>query len=150
MTESLCSKLGSNVRVILSADHGHLEVPEEAKLSLYGGGISHMLESEPSGDARVLYFRWKSGFADELVEELKNRCGDDYLIMTSNELEKSGILGAGMNDLCRSRLGDLVIISRGSNVLQYGKQREQMGMLDLKSAHSGLTRQEMEVPLIVF
>ena len=59
-------------------------------------------------------------------------------------------IGPIMNEILKDRLGDLIEISRGSSIACWSEEGQLGSMLDLKSFHSGLTKREMEVPLIIF
>lgn len=152
---SLCEQMSGNIdvdtRVVISADHGHLEAPESGKVRIDpGNGFDELLLSEPSGDARVLYFRPKPACGDRLKTFLCEILGVNFAVIDLNEFLELGVLGPNVSTICLDRLGDVIAISKGPFALEYGIYDNGMSMMDLKSVHSGLSRQEMEVPLIVF
>src|SRR5690606_24653673 len=55
--EALCNRLGPDARVVVTSDHGHLDIPRGGRRTIEPGDplLSH-LACPPSGDVRVLYF----------------------------------------------------------------------------------------------
>ena len=151
MCERMNNDIEDDTRVVMSADHGHLEAPESEKVRLKPEyTFRDLLSSEPAGDARVLYFRSRPACQDRLKMLLCENLGDNFAVMDLNEFLELEILGPRITPLSLDRLGDVIAISKGTSALEYGSHTQGVSMMDLKSVHSGLSRQEMEVPLIVF
>ena len=142
---------GSNIRVIITADHGHLEANQYEKIAINEKVLEIGLIQQPvSGDARVSYIRFDRESADITHATLVDFFGDEFQLITSQEANMWQLLGPIMNDISKDRLGDLIAISKGSSIACWSKEDQLGSMLDLKSLHSGLTKREMEVPLIIF
>ena len=142
---------GSNVRVIITADHGHLEANQYEKIAINEKVLEVGLIQQPvSGDARVSYMRFEQEHTDITHAALVDFFGDEFQLITSQEAIMWQLLGPIMNEISKDRLGDLIAISRGSSIACWSEEGQLGSMLDLKSFHSGLTKREMEVPLIIF
>tara|TARA_B100002003_G_C14140663_1_gene548517 strand:- start:1762 stop:2952 length:1191 start_codon:yes stop_codon:yes gene_type:complete len=142
---------GSNIRVIITADHGHLEASEYEKIAINEKVLEAGLIQQPvSGDARVSYMRFDQESADVTHAALAGFFGDEFGLITSQEAIRWQLFGPIMNEISKDRLGDLIAISKGSSIACWSEEGQSGGMLDLKSVHSGLTKLEMEVPLIIF
>ena len=142
---------GSNIRVIITADHGHLEANQYEKIAINEKVLKVGLIQQPvSGDARVSYMRFDREPADITHTALVDFFGDEFRLITSQEAKTWQMLGPIMNGISKDRLGDLIAISRGSSIACWSEEDQLGSMLDMKSLHSGLTKREMEVPLIIF
>ena len=141
----------SNIRVIITADHGHLEANEYEKIAINEKVLEAGLIQQPvSGDARVSYMRFDQESADVTHAALVGFFGDEFQLITSQEAIMWQLFGPIMNEISKDRLGDLIAISKGSSIACWSEEGQSGSMLDLKSVHSGLTKREMEVPLIIF
>jgi len=142
---------GSNIRVIITADHGHMEANRYEKIAINEKVLEVGLIQQPvSGDARVSYMRFDREPADITHTALVDFFGDEFRLITSQEAKTWQLLGPIMNGISKDRLGDLIAISRGSSIACWSEEDQLGSMLDMKSLHSGLTKREMEVPLIIF
>ena len=142
---------GSNIRVIITADHGHLEANQYEKIAINEKVLEVGLIQQPiSGDARVSYIRFDREPADITHAALADFFGDEFQLITSQEAIMWQLLGPIMNETSKDRLGDLIAIARGSSIACWSEEGQLGSMLNLKSFHSGLTKREMEVPLIIF
>ncbi len=71
--------------------------------------------------------------------------GDEFLLHTKEELYASGLLGFGTkHQLLDDFIGDYVAISIGNKMFNFKEHSRFLGH------HAGLTKEEMEVPLIIF
>ncbi|RLT26145.1 MAG: hypothetical protein DWI48_06780 [Chloroflexi bacterium] len=151
--QRLASELGGeDARIVLTADHGHLPVPQGASRVLRGDDdIGRYLRTAPTGDARVAYFHLER--VDEVEafsSAFRERWGEQFVLLTPDEVIAEGLLGEVVTSTARARLGDAVAISLGPDVLEFrpvgGKADPR---LTLRSQHSGLTAAEMRVPFVV-
>ncbi len=138
-------------RIVISADHGFLDVGERSKhLIRSTDPLMGSLRFAPTGDARVLYLHATDGAVPTIRRRLKDRFGDRFLLITVDDAEDLELFGPGpLSDVARSRIGDLVAISRGSDVIEYLPARGEGKIMSQASHHSGLSPDEMLVPLIV-
>ena len=143
--ERLASRLPSNTRLVLTADHGHLDgltheiLPSDPL-------IRHLLH-EPWGDAREMHFAVKPGSEEEFETEFRGQYGEFAFLLTVDEVEALELLGPGhIEDRARRRLGTHLAISRGADTFIY---LAKSGPMQFIGYHSGLTPDEMLVPLIV-
>ena len=142
---------GSNIRVIITADHGHLEANESEKIAINEKVLRAGLIQQPiSGDARVSYMRLDQESADVTHADLVAFFGDEFQLITNQEAITWQLFGPTINEVSKDRLGDLIAISNDNSVACWSEEGQSGSMLDLKSFHSGLTKTEMEVPLIIF
>jgi hypothetical protein len=149
--ESLMTRLGGRARLVLTADHGLLDTPMLARHWLRPtAALLGALRYPPTGDARVMYLHARPGAGDALHQRFKERYGDRFLLLTIDEAESIELFGPGrLSAATRARLGDVMAISSGADVIEYVPAGSIDRVLSIASHHSGLTPAEMRVPLIV-
>jgi hypothetical protein len=108
------------------------------------------LAREPSGDKRVVYFAVDRGREARFQSLFKRHFGDRFLLLATEEAEGLGLFGPGLlSDVSRRRLGNMVAISAGADVLLFPWTAPPTKGPPSVSHHSGLTPAEMRVPLVV-
>jgi hypothetical protein len=151
----LATALRGRARIVLSADHGHLAVPADGRAVLRLADVAGQLEAAPraltGGDARVVTFHVGADSAQAFAAAVRERLGERFAVLPADELAALGLLGPEPpTPAARARLGDVVAISLGADVLDV---RASGGRGDprlaLASQHSGLSAAEMRVPLII-
>ena len=139
----LCMK-SKDTLVIGIADHGHIDV-DYITLSNYPELIN-MLKGDISIDNRACSFRVKNEFLKEFLLKLKKVLKDDFIIMSSKEVYDKKLYGIGKeNKYYKDALGDFFAIGVSNKSIRYD---ESVNMH--KSSHSGITDDEMLVPLIIY
>ena len=135
----------------MTADHGGLDASgDDIHLVNASDPLMGLLEREPSGDSRVIYFHVRKGEERRFQEAFRDRFGERFLLLTVDEAEEMELLGPGrLSDETRRRLGALVAVSLGPDVFLYGWPTRSKGAKLHGGYHSGLTPAEVLVPLIV-
>ena len=79
-----------------------------------------------------------------------NRFGDAFMLLATDDVERLRLLGPDpISTHTRARIGDFTAIARGAAVLEYTPTGQPGPVLKTVATHSGLTPQEMRIPLIV-
>ena len=135
----------------MTADHGGLDASgDDLHLVSASDPLMGLLEREPSGDSRVIYFHVRKGEEPRFQEAFRDRFGERFLLLTVDEAEEMELLGPGrLSDETRRRLGALVAMFLGADVFLYGWPTRSKGAKLHVGYHSGLTPAEVLVPLIV-
>jgi hypothetical protein len=149
--ERLSGGLRGRARVVLSADHSFLDIPAAGKRRLRPTpALMNGLRVPPSGDVRALYFHVRDGLADRLRWTLRASLGERFMLLETDEAVSLGLFGPGPGSPhARRRLGDLVAISDGADVVAYEPANGSSPVMSMASHHSGLTPEEMRVPLVL-
>ena len=102
-----------------------------------------MLVMQPTCEGRLPYLYVKSGQEAGVRQYFEEAWGDEFSVVTRQEVLDSGLLGIGMPhpDL-ENRIGDLVVIPHGSAYLWWVNKANVM-----LGRHGGLHPDEMLVPL---
>ena len=149
--EALAAAVTGRARIVMTADHGSLDARgDEVHMIGASDPLIALLEHEPSGDSRVIYFHVRRGNEAEFQDMFSSRFGERFLLLAVDEAEELELLGPGrLSDETRLRLGSFVAVSLGADVLLYGwPSRSGEGKLHV-GYHSGLSPAEVLVPLIV-
>jgi hypothetical protein len=146
----LASELNHNsaTRMVVTSDHGHLDAPEDGRYFIEPGGpFCEMTLCRPAGDARVLYLHVKPGRQEEFQDKFRDDYGEGFFLLSTDEVEQLHLLGpSGLSPITRKRMGDFTAIARKNQVIDYRPASEGYPMA---SVHSGLSREEMRIPLIL-
>lgn len=143
---------GSNTLLIVSADHGHNDIKERVSI-LDLPEIQDCLIMPPSLEARAISFNVKEDRKQDFVNEFNKRFKDEYVLYSKDEFIKSGLMGNGVQHRkVDDFIGDYVAIAVSDTIiaLENYSNVERKRASEKKSTHCGLTRNEMEVPVIVF
>ena len=149
--ERLSGGLGDDARLVVSADHGHLNSGGDVTTVRWDDELGATLRWPPSGDARVMHLHVRPDEHERFQSAFEQRFADRAVLLTAAEVESLELLGPGeLAPLTRSRIGDFCAISTGAGVFAYAPEGTgEPDMAGVVSFHSGLTPDEMKVPLIV-
>ncbi len=141
------NKLTEDTLLIITADHGHTGV---LPIDIYNAKIiNDLLERKPTNDARCVTFKVKRD-KHERFEYIFNALFKGYYkLYKTEEAIKLGFFGLE-NDKKSERiddfLADYIAIAINERYFNYKKEADFI----FKSHHAGITKDEMEVPVIVF
>ena len=149
--ERLAAGAGAGTRIVLTADHGHLDVPEEKKhLINRDEELAATLRVAPSYDARVMCFHLRDGTERAFRDAIARRFGDIVFVLSVDEVEALELFGPGpLSPLTRERLGDFVSVTRGADAIGFRPATGGREIMALASQHSGLTPEQMRIPLLI-
>ena len=150
--ERLAAAMPETATLVVTSDHGHLDAfPAEPMLIREDDEIGRMLRFAPSGDARVNYYHVRSDLLGRFADAFAGRMPEQVALLTPDELEELELLGPGeLPALTRARIGDYIAISTDAAVFAWAYTgADGPDMTRLVSHHSGLSPDEMRIPLIV-
>ena len=147
----LHSVLGSRGRIVMTADHGLMDAPVSARHTLRPSReLLPLLRFPPSGDARVMYLHVRDWARERVRKHFQRKFGDRFHLITVDEADALQLFGPEpLSAETRDRMGDLVAISAGADMLEYHAERGPGQSVMLNCHHSGLTPEEMRVPLAI-
>ena len=142
---------------LLTADHGQVEIDPQTTIYLNRepafSGIEKFLKTNqngelivPAGSARDFFLYIKPEALDEAQAFLASRLDGRAEVRKVSELVQAGYFGPVISPRFQARAGDLVILPyRGESVWWFEKDKFEQ---KFHGHHGGLTKQEMEIPLI--
>jgi hypothetical protein len=146
----LAERLAGRATIVLSADHGLIDVPRDQQVLLRDGDpLLELLAVPPTGDARMPVFHAKEGQRDTFAGAFRERYGDRMVLLPTDEAERLELFGPGaMSPTARRRFGDFIALPYRPATLAYHPANKPVGELFI-AVHAGLSPQEMRVPLCV-
>ncbi|MCY4651680.1 MAG: alkaline phosphatase family protein [Dehalococcoidia bacterium] len=149
--ERLARLLGDKARIVATADHGFLDAAPPKRHTLrVNRQLQPMFRLMPSGDARVMYLYTLEWAKERVRRYFEQRFEQVFMVVDMEDAIKIQLFGpTEPTEETRERLGDLVVVSSGEDVLEYNASRGSGRMLKLNGHHSGLTPDEMLIPLII-
>lgn len=149
LVEGLGNALNGKARLIVTADHGHLDSPDDVWTTLTPSApLSQHLTCVPAGEPRTIFFHTKPGSAEPFQDLFDAGLGDRFTLLRSESAIELGLFGPAelITDSARARMGDFFALSRGRWCLYASDSEDEV---TLQSMHGGITTAESIVPLIV-
>jgi predicted AlkP superfamily pyrophosphatase or phosphodiesterase len=144
--KSLVSDLPNDCGVVLTADHGIVDVPRENQILLDELPIENLLAV--TGDPRCTFLYFEHGANVGASKSLLSQTfGGRVQVCTVTDLKNAGWLAKQIvND---DFLPDLVLISNSSNAV-YHRAFAKPQSLRMVGQHGGISQAELSVPLLKF
>ena len=145
------------VLFLMTADHGQSETDPQTTIFInrdpHFTGVEAFLRTDrqghpivPSGSPRDFFLHLREGAVDEAQAFLASRLEGQAEVRKVADLVEAGYFGPVVSPAFRSRAGDLVILPyRGESVWWYEKDKFEQRFY---GHHGGLTKVEMEIPLV--
>ncbi|MGO4238448.1 alkaline phosphatase family protein [Pseudarthrobacter sp. YAF2] len=150
----LNSSLPAGTTILLTADHGMLDIPESQRIdfsadSALVDGVRHT-----AGEPRMVHLyledmhREGTAGRERLLAAWKARFGDRVWAFTRDEAIAGGLFG-DVRPAVEGRIGDVMIAARDAVALYDGRRMRPTAM-EVVGQHGSLTKAEREVPLLCF
>lgn len=145
--EELAARLSGRARVVVSADHGSIEVDRRSRrVWTRADALMALLALPPSGEPRAPYFHVRAGEEERFASMFRERYGAAWALLGADEAAEVGLLGRAVSGETESRIGTYVGVALAREVVMYEPADTLRAM---RGFHGGLTAEEMRVPVIV-
>jgi hypothetical protein len=147
LVSRLVDGLPARAALLVTADHGQLNVPAEGRLDLdrdpaLAAGIVAV-----SGEPRVRYLYVADGALDDVIAAWRGVLGSSAWVLPREEAVADGWFGP-VSPTHLDRIGDVVVICQGRTVvLASGREPPAVGRL--VAYHGSVTAAEMTIPLLI-
>jgi arylsulfatase A-like enzyme len=147
LLDRLVSGLPPNAALVVTADHGQLNIPDDRRVDLSADPALRNGVAAVAGEPRVRYLHTEDGALDDVLAAYRSVLGEQAWVLTRDEVIDGGWFGPVPPEH-RPRIGDVVVIclDRGV-VLASGWEPATTGQL--VAYHGSVTAAEMTVPLLV-
>ena len=146
----LTKALPSNVGVLLTADHGIVDVATERHIYLDEFPLAGLVSV--GGDPRVLFLYFDQSAGDspspELVEALQQFVGKRAIAATRSQVVDAGWYGQ-VSEEALSRMPEVFLIANGETAL-YHRDYAKPKSLRMVGQHGAISDDELFVPLLKF
>jgi hypothetical protein len=144
--EQLIDRLPDDAALLVTADHGMLDIPAETRLDLAADPeLAHGVRLV-AGEPRARYVHTEPGAADDVLACWRSRLGERAWVATRAEAVEAGLFGR-LDKSVAARIGDVVAFARGTWAL-IDTEREP-GPSRLAAYHGSLTETELAIPLLL-
>jgi predicted AlkP superfamily pyrophosphatase or phosphodiesterase len=145
VVEQLVDGLPDDAALLVTADHGMLDVPAETRLDL--DGLPELTDGVRllAGEPRARHVYAEPGAAGDLLDRWRTVLGGCAWVASREEAVASGIFGT-VDDALAPRIGDVVALARGSWALTATVQDPRPSRL--VAYHGSLTATELAIPLL--
>jgi hypothetical protein len=144
--ELLAERLPDDARLLITADHGMVNVPDAAKVDFDDipelGRHVEMI----AGEARVRYLHVRPEHLDEVRRSWTDRLADGFAVLRRDEVIERGWFGPVVTDTAAGRLGDLIVLATGDGAVVRSRFEERLTRM--RGHHGALTDDELLVPLL--
>ena len=148
----LNSSLPAGTTILITADHGMLDVPEQQRIDYAADpalieGVRHT-----AGEPRMVHLYLDhpadAGARERLLAAWRARFGDRIWAFSREDAIAAGLFGA-LRPAVGPRIGDVLIAARDALAL-YDTRRVRPAAMEVVGQHGSLTKAEREVPLLCF
>lgn len=145
--QSLARKLPADTLLLVTADHGMMDLPHEFRVDLADTpemlhGVRHL-----GGETRCLQLYCEPGAAAAVAERFADRFGDLVWVRTREQAIADGWFGP-VDERVAPRIGDVIVAAAGMIGLVDSRVANPK-VLELLGQHGSLTEAEQLVPLLV-
>ena len=146
MVEQLVDGLPDDAALLVTADHGMLDVPDATRLDVEDEAELMAGVRLLAGEPRARYVHAEDGAAEDLLHRWREVLGSRAWVLGRNEAVATGIFGP-VSDAVVDRIGDVVALARGSWALT--APLREPGPSSLAAYHGSLTDTELAIPLLL-
>lgn len=147
--DDLVKKISQNkdLTIIFTADHGQTNISKDIILDFKK--YENMFYAFPSIDFGTVCYYIKKGYKKKFINTFKNDYGKDMYLFKTKDFINNNFFGVGkFSDYALNNLGEYISFCRNGVYLINDKNiGEYLGKI--KGNHSGLSSNEMIIPLIV-
>ncbi|CAJ1493445.1 alkaline phosphatase family protein [[Mycobacterium] kokjensenii] len=146
LLRQLVDALPDDAVLLVTADHGGLNVPESARIDLDADPVLAAGIRVVAGEPRVRYLHTEPGATADVLAAWTERLAGRALVQSREQAVASGVFGP-MRDDHLARIGDVVVTCTGDTAI-LATAHEPPQTAQLVGFHGGLTPVETAIPLI--
>jgi hypothetical protein len=145
VVEQLVDGLPDDAALLVTADHGMLDVPPETRFDVdarpeLADGVRGL-----AGEPRARYVHTEPDATDDVLARWRETLGERAWVVRREEAVATGIFGA-VDEGLAARIGDVVALARGTWALT--ATTREPGPSGLAAYHGSLTATELAIPLL--
>jgi hypothetical protein len=146
LVEQLAAALGPDVRLLVTADHGMVDVSDENKIDFDNTPILSKDVLALAGEPRCRHIHTREGAAQDVADRWRAELGDRMWIGSRSEGIVAGLFGPAVHSEYHGRIGDVIAIASGDVAVV--RRSVESGLSGLRGQHGALTPDELLVPLL--
>ena len=132
-----------DLTIVFTADHGQIDLKKRLIIDLKK--YEKYFYALPTIDFCTASYYVKDEYKQKFLKEFNSDFKDEMFIFSTEEVLKSKIFGIGnVSDYAKGNLGEFISICKAGNYFLFDEKEE-----EFRGGHSGLTKEEMMVPLVI-
>ena len=144
IAEQLADRLPPDARLFVTADHGMVMVPDEAKVDFDGNAALQEGVVALAGEPRARYVHTRPGASADVEAAWRASLDDSWLVVSRERAIELGLFGPVIDPDARRRIGDVVALSRGNGGVV--ERRKLPRLSAMPGQHGSVTDEELLVP----
>ncbi len=141
----LRADLPDDVRIVVTGDHGMVDVPPDERLVLEDDPALRRHVALVGGEPRFRQLYCRPGTADDVAATWAETLGERAWVRTREQAVAEGWFGP-MSGAMAPRFGDVLVAMRGRHAVMSHTQPNEFGLVGM---HGSLTAAEMTVPVLI-
>lgn len=142
----LSDRLPPRTRLLVTGDHGMLDVPEDAKIDYDSAPFLKEGVEILAGEPRARYLHVAQGELDAVRSRWTQALGNRIELITRDDAISRGWFGPVVSEQARGRIGDLIALAVSDSAVVRRKVESRTSTL--VGHHGAMTDAEMLVPLL--
>ena len=144
--EQLAARLPAGTVLHVTADHGMVDVSDEARVDADASPVLSEGVLALAGEPRARHVHALSGAGADVLARWQAELGDRMWIGTGDEAVAAGLFGPVVGPAARARIGDVVAVATGDVAVV--RRSVEPRFSSLRGQHGALTDDERLVPLL--
>ena len=144
--ENLANNLDEDTMLVITADHGQIEVKEN--YNLYASKYDKYFLRKPALETRCQCFYLKDGTSEQFEKEFKEEFEDRFVLLDKKQVLDTHLFGDLENaNRFEEFLGDYIAIAKSNTVFVYEDSPKKHPLL---GQHAGMMDDEIMIPVIIY
>ena len=146
IAEQLATRLPADATLFVTADHGMVLVPEEAKVDFDATPALQDGVVALAGEPRARYVHTRPGASADVEAAWRATLDDSWLVLSRDDAIGLGLFGPTIDPDARRRIGDVIALSRDNGGVV--ERRKLPRLSAMPGQHGSVTDEELLVPLL--
>jgi hypothetical protein len=146
IAERIATGVGSDAHMYVTADHGMVFVPEDAKVDFDGTAALRDGVVALAGEPRMRHVHTQAGATMDVLHAWRERLGDGWVVITADDAVAAGMFGPVVTSDARARIGDVIALAMGNGGVV--ERRKLPRLAAMPGQHGSLTDEDLLVPLL--
>jgi hypothetical protein len=146
IAERIAAAIGTDTTMFITADHGMVHVPDDAKVDFDGTPALQDGVVALAGEPRMRHVHTMPGAANDVRSRWQELLGDDWVVTTRDEAVGAGYFGPEVSLTARARIGDVLALAMGNGGVV--ERRKLPRLSAMPGQHGSLTDDDLLVPLL--
>jgi hypothetical protein len=146
IAERLAAGIGVDTTMYVTADHGMVHVPDDAKVDYDGMPALQDGVVGLAGEPRMRHVHTRPGATADVLTTWRTVLGDGWVVVSGDDAVAAGLFGPEVTATARARIGDVIALAVGSGGVV--ERRKLPRLAAMPGQHGSLTDNELLVPLL--